>query len=149
MVAKVSYFRFKSKIANFTPMSELQKTRLDKWLWAVRIFKTRSLASEACAAGKIKINGNGAKAANMVTPGMQIQVNKGGIRYVYKVLGVIEKRVGAPQAVLCYEDLTPPEEVQKHSSSFFLTFEVRDKGVGRPTKKERRDIDKFKDSEDD
>lgn len=131
-------------------MNELSKTRIDKWLWAVRVYKTRSLASEACQSGKIKVNGVSIKPAFMVAPGMEIQVNKNGIRHLFKVLGIIEKRVGAPQAAACYEDLTPPEEKEKFSSgSFFLSFEVREKGSGRPTKKDRRDIEKFKGDEED
>jgi ribosome-associated heat shock protein Hsp15 len=128
-------------------MSELDKTRIDKWLWAVRIYKTRSLATEACAAGKIKINGESVKASYLLKPGQTIQLNKQGEKSTFKVIKLIEKRVGAPIAIACYEDLTPPEEKNKllFPSVF---YEVRDKGSGRPTKRDRREIDKFKDIDD-
>jgi ribosome-associated heat shock protein Hsp15 len=128
-------------------MSELDKTRIDKWLWAVRIYKTRSLATEACAAGKIKINGESVKASYLLKPGQTIQLNKQGEKSTFKVIKIIEKRVGAPIAIACYEDLTPPEEKNKllFPSVF---YEVRDKGSGRPTKRDRREIDKFKDIDD-
>ena len=128
-------------------MSELDKTRIDKWLWAVRIYKTRSLATEACAAGKIKINGESVKASYLLKPGQSIQLNKQGEKSTFKVIKLIEKRVGAPIAIACYEDLTPPEEKNKllFPSVF---YEVRDKGSGRPTKRDRREIDKFKDIDD-
>ncbi len=128
-------------------MSELDKTRIDKWLWAVRIYKTRSLATEACAAGKVKINGESVKASYLLKPGQTIQLNKQGEKSTFKVIKIIEKRVGAPIAIACYEDLTPPEEKNKllFPSVF---YEVRDKGSGRPTKRYRREIDKFKDIDD-
>ena len=128
-------------------MSELDKTRIDKWLWAVRIYKTRSLATEACAAGKIKINGESVKASYLLKPGQTIQLNKQGEKSTFKGIRLIEKRVGAPIAIACYEDLTPPEEKNKllFPSVF---YEVRDKGSGRPTKRDRREIDKFKDIDD-
>lgn len=117
---------------------------MDKWLWAIRIYKTRSLASEACGAGKIKIEGDAVKASYLIKPGQTIHINKQGEKKILKVVKLIEKRVGAPFAVTCYEDLTPPEELNKlQFPSVF--YEVRDKGTGRPTKKDRREIDKFKD----
>lgn len=125
-------------------MTELEKIRIDKWLWAVRLFKTRSLAADACAAGKIKMDGESLKASYMLKAGQTIQVQKEGIRMIIKVVKLIEKRVGAPLAVQCYEDLTPPEvkDKLKFPSVF---YEVRDRGIGRPTKKDRRAIEKFKD----
>ena len=128
-------------------MSEIQKIRIDKWLWSVRIFKTRSLASEACTAGKIKIDGENMKAAYLLKIGQTVHVNKQGDKSIFKVVKLIEKRVSAPLAAECYEDLTPPEE--KNKLHFPATFyEVRDRGIGRPTKKDRREIDKFKDIDD-
>jgi len=125
-------------------MSEIQKIRIDKWLWSVRIFKTRSLASEACTAGKVKIDGENMKAAYLLKIGQTVHVNKQGDKSIFKVVKLIEKRVSAPLAAECYEDLTPPEE--KNKLHFPATFyEVRDRGIGRPTKKDRREIDKFKD----
>lgn len=125
-------------------MTELEKIRIDKWLWAVRLFKTRSLAADACAAGKIKMDGESLKASYMLKAGQTIQVQKEGIRMIIKVVKLIDKRVGAPLAVQCYEDLTPPEEKDKLKFPSVF-YEVRDRGIGRPTKKDRRAIEKFKD----
>jgi len=124
-------------------MSELQKVRIDKWLWAVRMYKTRPLATEACASGKIKIEGESVKASYLLKAGQTIHLNKQGEKWILKSVKLIEKRVSAPLAVECYEDLTPPEE--KNKLQFPASFyEVRDRGIGRPTKKDRREIDKFK-----
>ncbi|HNY55777.1 MAG: RNA-binding S4 domain-containing protein [Sphingobacteriales bacterium] len=127
-------------------MSEIQKIRIDKWLWAIRMYKTRTLATEACAAGKIKIEGESVKASYLLKVGQTIQMNRQGEKWTLKSVKLIEKRVGAPLAAECYEDLTPPEEKNKllFPASF---YEVRDKGIGRPTKRDRREIDKFKDIE--
>ncbi|MBP6659915.1 MAG: RNA-binding S4 domain-containing protein [Chitinophagales bacterium] len=127
-------------------MSEIQKTRIDKWLWAIRIYKTRTLASDACAAGKIKIDGDSVKASYLLKVGQTVHINKQGDKLVLKSIKLIEKRVGAVLAVECYEDLTPPEEKEKLKFPAIF-YEVRDKGVGRPTKKDRREIDKFKDDD--
>jgi ribosome-associated heat shock protein Hsp15 len=127
-------------------MSEIQKTRIDKWLWAIRIYKTRTLASDACAAGKIKIDGDSVKASYLLKVGQTVHINKLGDKLVLKSIKLIEKRVGAALAVECYEDLTPPEEKEKLKFPAIF-YEVRDKGVGRPTKKDRREIDKFKDDD--
>ncbi len=124
-------------------MPEIQKTRIDKWLWAIRIYKTRTLASDACSAGKVKIDGESVKASYMIKVGQTVHIQKQGEKHIIKCLQLIEKRVGAAIATTCYEDLTPPEEKDKlRFPSVF--YEVRDKGTGRPTKKDRRDIDKFK-----
>ena len=128
-------------------MSELQKIRIDKWLWSVRMYKTRTLATEACAAGKIKIDGEAVKASYLLKIGQLINMNRQGEKWTLKSVKLIEKRVCAPLAAVCYEDLTPPEE--KNKLQFPATFyEVRDRGIGRPTKKDRREIDKFKDTDD-
>lgn len=128
-------------------MSEILKMRIDKWLWSVRMFKTRTLATEACAAGKVKIDGESLKASYLLKIGQTIHINRQGEKTILKAVKLIEKRVSAPLAVLCYDDLTPPEEKNKlQFPSVF--YEVRDRGIGRPTKRNRRDIDKFKDNED-
>ena len=128
-------------------MSELQKIRIDKWLWAVRLYKTRTLATEACAIGKVKIDSESVKASYLLKVGQTIHINKQGEKWTIKPVTLIEKRVGAPLAATCYEDLTPPEE--KNKLLFPATFyEVRDRGIGRPTKRDRREIDKFKDIDD-
>ncbi len=127
-------------------MSELQKIRIDKWLWSVRMYKTRTLATEACAAGKIKIEDESVKASYLLKVGQIINISKQGEKWTLKSVKLIEKRVGAVLAAECYEDLTPPEE--KNKLLFPATFyEVRDKGTGRPTKRNRREIDKFKDND--
>lgn len=125
-------------------MSELIKTRIDKWLWATRWFKTRTMATDACSSGKVKVDGQNVKASFQVQEGHTIVFSKNGLRYTVQVQKVIDKRVGAPQAQACYLDLTPPEDKERFASAFRINFEIRDKGVGRPTKKDRREIDKFK-----
>lgn len=126
----------------------MEKVRLDKWLWSVRIFKSRTLATDACKIGKVKINNNNAKPSYMLQRGEIIHVKKNGFNYTYKVIDLIDKRVGAKIAEPCYENLTPEEELLKYQDWFLnhsKSFEQRDKGEGRPTKRDRRDIDKFKD----
>ena len=128
-------------------MTDILKIRIDKWLWSVRMYKTRTLATEACAAGKIKIDGESIKASYLLKIGQTVHINRQGEKTILKALKLIEKRVSAPLAMVCYEDLTPPEEKNKlNFPSVF--YEVRDRGIGRPTKKNRREIDKFKDDED-
>lgn len=117
------------------------KARIDKWLWAVRLFKTRNLAAEAVKAGKVKINGESVKPAFEVYPGLVITVPKGVVKYQYRVLNAIEKRVGAPLVKDHCEDITPEEEKMKLTTIEFMPAAFREKGTGRPTKKERRDLD--------
>jgi ribosome-associated heat shock protein Hsp15 len=123
----------------------MEKIRIDKWLWAVRIFKTRSLAKKTIDAGKVKLNKEKIKASQLVSVGDEIEVKIGYFTKTLKVLDVIEKRVGAPIAQACYEDLTPEEKKPEFlKSAFIKPVAYREKGTGRPTKKDRRDIDKFK-----
>jgi len=128
-------------------MSDKEKVRVDKWLWSVRIFKTRTLASNACKTGKVKMDGVNVKPAQLIAPGEKLIVKKNGFNFEFRVLKIIKKRVGAPIAVECYEDLTPQEELNKFNEWFVgkAQPEKREKGAGRPTKKERREIDRFKD----
>lgn len=122
---------------------ELKKIRIDKWLWAIRIFKTRTIATDACKAGRIKMNGNTLKPSYEIKIGDSVQVKKEGFNLTIKVVGLLEKRVSAPIAQAAYENLTPPEEMEK----FRLWFvETRDRGAGRPTKRDRREIDDHKDT---
>lgn len=125
----------------------MEKVRIDKYLWAIRIYKSRSLATEAIREGKVKINGETAKASTMVTPGNLIEVHRDGFKMKYKVLGLIDKRVSSPLAKENYEDVTPLEELNKYKSWFIGKGlpERREKGAGRPTKKERRELEEFKD----
>ncbi len=129
-------------------MSELNKTRIDKWLWSTRWFKTRTMATDACSAGKVKVEGQNVKPSFQVQVGQTIVFQKIGFKYTVQVEKIIEKRVGAPEAQACYTDLTPPEDKESQASAFRIDFEIRDKGVGRPTKKDRRDIELFKNEND-
>ena len=123
-----------------------EKVRIDKWLWSVRIFKSRTLATDIVKSGKVKVNGTQVKPSGMILRGDEVTVKKGGFNFTFKVLQLIEKRVGAPIAVTCYKDLTPEEELKKYEDWFVGKYanEMRERGTGRPTKKERRDIDDFK-----
>jgi ribosome-associated heat shock protein Hsp15 len=125
-------------------MAEKNTTRIDKWLWFVRIYKTRSIATEACAGGKVKIDGNTVKASRMVRKGDIIQVRKRVIKYEYKVLKIAEKRMGAKLVPDFLEDITPEEELDKLESAHKQPLQTREKGQGRPTKKERRVMDKVR-----
>jgi ribosome-associated heat shock protein Hsp15 len=128
----------------------LQKVRIDKWLWSVRIFKSRTMATAACKSGKVKINDVSVKPSYSVSREEIVTVKKEGFSYVFKVVDLIDKRVGAKLAAPCYENQTSEEEMKKFESWFVNNskrFEQRDKGEGRPTKRDRRDIDRFKDLE--
>ncbi len=128
-------------------MSVPNKVRIDKWLWSVRLFKSRSMATDACKAGKVKIKDSNVKPSYLVTSGEEIEVKKNGFNLTFKVLQIIEKRVSATLAAPCFEDLTPLEEINKYKEWFVgkAGAEFRQRGEGRPTKKERREIDDFKD----
>lgn len=124
----------------------MDKVRIDKWLWAVRIFKSRTMATDACKEGKIKIGGDNLKASYMVSRGEIISVKKDGFNLTYKVVDLLEKRVAAAAAIVCYENLTPESELNKYKDWYVsdVAAERRDKGAGRPTKRDRREIDDFK-----
>jgi len=124
--------------------SEQEKLRIDKYLWAIRVFKTRSLATEACKAGKVKLNGQNVKPSHVVKPADVYQVQKGIEKKMLRVVGLLEKRVDAKSAVNFYEDITPLEETLGHKSIFHAPAFKRDRGAGRPTKKDRREIDELK-----
>ena len=126
-------------------MAEKHTTRIDKWLWAVRIFKTRALASKACTGGKVKIEGTAVKASRNIKTGDIIQIRKGVIKYIYRVKKTAEKRMGAKLVPDFLEDITPEEELVKLESSHKQPIQTREKGQGRPTKKERRVMDKVRD----
>ncbi len=125
----------------------MQKVRLDKWLWSVRIFKTRSISAEACRSGKVAIDGKKLKPSYNVSVDDILQVKKGGFNLVIKIKEIISKRVSATLAAPCYDNLTPPEEMLKFQDWYIgkRGAEVREKGAGRPTKRERRNIETFKD----
>lgn len=120
------------------------KFRIDKWLWAVRVFKTRSMATDACNAGKVKLDGKSVKPARKVDIGEVFTIRKGPLTIVYKVEKIIQKRVSASLAAECFIDQSPPPPPRptfgKKDSAFF-EMPVRARGTGRPTKKERRELD--------
>jgi ribosome-associated heat shock protein Hsp15 len=118
--------------------------RVDKWLWAVRIFKTRSLASEACKKGYVTIKGASIKPSRFVKEGEAISVKKSPVTYSYLVKGLISKRVGAKFVPDYMEDVTPAAELEILEMQRNMSKLERDRGTGRPTKRERRDIDKLK-----
>ena len=122
------------------------KVRIDKWLWSVRIFKSRSQATDACKSGNVKINDKKVKPSFLVEPGHMVYVKKNGFNMEYQVENLISKRVSAPLAEKCYKNLTPEEELNKYKDWFIgkARAEVRPKGEGRPTKRQRREIDDFK-----
>jgi ribosome-associated heat shock protein Hsp15 len=124
-------------------MIEKEPVRIDKFLWAVRIFKTRSLATDACRMGRVTINGNPVKPSKAIEGNEIIMVKKPPINYSYRVTFPIENRVSAKLAVNYIEDITPENERIKIGirGSGFTGF--RKKGTGRPTKKERRIIDRW------
>jgi len=124
-----------------------KKVRIDKWLWSVRIFKTRTKASDACKSGKVKIGDGNVKPSLLVTGGELVSVRKEGFNLTFKVVSLIEKRVSATLAQPCYENLTPEDEMNKYKDWYVgkASPERRERGAGRPTKRDRREIDEFKD----
>lgn len=121
----------------------MSEARIDKWLWAARIFKTRTIAAEACKKGRISINGAQIKPSRMVKPGDIINVKKSPITYSFKVLQAIEKRVGAKLIPEIMENVTSPEQYELLEMSKISGFIDRARGTGRPTKKDRRSLDDF------
>ncbi len=124
--------------------NEPEKLRVDKYLWAIRIFKTRSLATEACKAGRVKLNGQNLKASYVVKIGDVFHIQKGIERKVIHVTGLLERRLDAKSAALYYEDQTPVEDTGSFKSMFQAPLLKRDRGTGRPTKRDRREIDGLK-----
>lgn len=122
-------------------MTEPEKLRIDKYLWAIRLFKTRSLATEACKAGRIKFNGQNLKPSAIVKPGDVYQVSKGIEKKVIEVVELLYNRVESKIALTKYKDITPLEETHAFKSMFHAPALKRDRGAGRPTKKDRRETD--------
>ena len=110
----------------------MDKVRIDKWLWSVRLFKSRTLATDACKAGKVKIKGDSVKPSYLLGEGEVVQVKKEGFNLQFRSIQLIEKRVGAPIAQTCYEDVTPAEEIDKYdaccNNNGVPTSEKREKG---------------------
>lgn len=120
-----------------------KEARIDKWLWAARIFKTRSIAADACKNGRITLNGMNVKPARMIKEGEVVNVKKSPITYSFKVLKAIEQRVGAKLLSEVYENVTDPKQYELLEMFRISGFIDRAKGTGRPTKKDRRAIDAF------
>lgn len=114
--------------------------RVDSWLWAVRIFRTRSAAAQACRGGKVSVDGATAKPATTVSVGSRVSARAGERLRELEVTGLVAKRVGAPVAERCYLDHSPPPPPRE----FVAPVVVRDRGAGRPTKRERREIDRLR-----
>lgn len=120
-----------------------ETARIDKWLWATRIFKTRSIASDACKNGRVTIGGVNMKPSRSVKVGDVVSVKKPPITYSFKVLKTIEQRVGAKLLPEIYENVTDPKQYELLEMSRISGFVDRARGTGRPTKKERRALDAF------
>ena len=120
--------------------------RLDKYIWAIRCFKTRSEASEACNGNKVRLNGVVAKPSKQVKVGDTVEVHKGVAQFTYKVLKLTENRLGASLVPDVAENLTPQEELDKLRAPVETFFVRRERGAGRPTKKDRRTLDALWDS---
>ena len=125
----------------------MEKVRIDKWLWSVRIFKSRTLSAHECKSGSVKLNGKKAKPSSQIGVGDLVLVGKNGFNLNFRAKRLIVKRVSFVLAIECYDDLTPAEELNKFKDWFIgkSKAEIRSQGAGRPTKKERREIDVFKD----
>ncbi len=119
------------------------EARIDKWLWAARIFKTRTLAAAACKKGQVSLKGTQLKASRMVKVGDVVEVRKPPVTYSFRILQAIEKRVGARLIPEVLENVTPPEQYELLEMSRISGFVGRAKGTGRPTKKERRSLEEF------
>lgn len=120
--------------------------RYDKYLWCVRLCKTRSMAAELCRKGKVRIGDDPVKASREVKEGELFGIHDHGVVKQFKVVALLHNRVGAKLVPLYIEDLTPPEELDKLKMLQSRGFERRERGAGRPTKRERRDIDKLKET---
>jgi ribosome-associated heat shock protein Hsp15 len=120
-------------------MGGVESTRVDRWLWAVRLTKTRTDAAAACRGGHVRVNNRPAKPATTVTAGDEVRLRTGGHTRIVDVVRVIEKRVGAPVAAECFVDRTPAPPPET-----LVPVARRDRGAGRPTKRDRRVLDRFR-----
>lgn len=127
----------------FSDLKILDSVRIDKWLWAVRICKTRQVAMDLCKRQRVSVDGQFVKPSRDVREGQMVAVKRDGIQFQYRVLHCIDKRVGAKLADQCKEDITPEEEKIKLQQVYGGWTPRREKGEGRPTKKDRRAMDKF------
>ena len=120
-----------------------ESVRIDKWLWAVRVFKTRTIASEACKKGRVLIGNTNVKPSRMIRIGEIVKVKKAPVTYCFKVLDLAQKRMGAKLVPEFMENVTPPEEYEVLELNRLSGFVDRQRGTGRPTKKDRRDLEQF------
>jgi ribosome-associated heat shock protein Hsp15 len=123
----------------------MNEVRIDKWMWATRIFKTRTIATEACKKNRVMINGVNVKPSRMIKVGDVIQVRKPPVTFSFKVAGLTERRMGARLVAEYLENVTPPEEYEILEMNKVSGFVNRAKGLGRPTKKDRRELEQFTD----
>ncbi len=117
--------------------------RVDKYLWCIRFYKTRSIATAACRTGKVKIKGDNVKPSREVYPGDQIQIRKDQVDYIFEVLDVPESRLGAKLVDIYRKDITPKENLEKLELLKYSKDHYRKSGTGRPTKKDRRELDDY------
>ena len=122
-------------------MTAMEDLRIDKYLWAIRVYKTRTDATDACKGGKVRVNGADTKPSKSVKVGDLITARKGAVVYTYRVLELIDKRQGARLVPRYAENLTPQEELDKLRAPVETFFLKRDRGAGRPTKKDRRQME--------
>jgi ribosome-associated heat shock protein Hsp15 len=118
----------------------VEETRIDRWLWAVRVYKTRTLATDACRAGHVRVGRTVVKAAHVVRGGDRVMVNQDGWQRELEVVRVIDKRVGPPVAATCVVDHSPPRPREERVAPLF----AREPAAGRPTKRDRRQTDRFR-----
>ena len=119
----------------------MDELRIDKYLWSIRVYKTRTDATDACKGGKVRVNGSDIKPSKGVKVGDMITARKGAVVYTYKVLELIDKRQSAKLVPRYAENLTPQEELDKLRAPIETFFLKRDRGAGRPTKKDRRQME--------
>ena len=120
-----------------------EDTRIDKYLWAIRVFKTRSEATEACKGGKIRLNGHDVKPSRTIKAGDTISARKGPVTYTYKVIEAADKRMGAKLVPNFMQNITTPDQYEILEMNKISGFVNRAKGLGRPTKKDRRELEQF------
>lgn len=125
-------------------MDSINKFRIDKYLWCIRVYKSRTLATEACDGGKVKISGERVKPSRPVKLGESITVQQGFIKKVYKVIGLLDKRVAAKLVINYAEDITSKEEIEKAQIAKFVSYQSKYHDTGRPTKKDRRLLQKYR-----
>jgi len=121
----------------------MEEVRIDKWLWAARIFKTRTIAVEACKKGRVMIDNVAVKPSRNIRVGDVVQVRKPPVTYSFKVLALSQNRMGAKLVPQFMENVTPPDQYELLELSKISGFVDRQRGTGRPTKKERRDLEQF------